>query len=587
MKGYVSLLLLVVALAFSSCRQGNLLTSAKPHDASSADVNRLTPEEQLKFNYFYLEAVRQSEADHNSAAFELLQHCRQINPAASEVNYSLSQFYVALKDTTNALDCLEKAAACAPRNTDYAETLAMTYVRYKRYDLAIQTYEEILKNHPERSDLLDNLYMLYSQSNEYDHMIATLDRMEVVEGKSEKLSEEKFRIYVSQDKPKKAFEEMESLANKYPNDLRYRVVIGKMLIANGNEKGGVDMLDGVLKKEPDNTMAKMAFMDYYKSKGEDSLYNVMLRQVLTNKNTEPEVRMGIMRGVVSENEQKGGDSTQVIRLFRDIISQTQKGADMNELLASYMIMKKMSTDTIAPVLRRIIDATPDNAFARLQLIGYAWQKKDLDDVISLCRPALQYNPDEMAFYYYLGMAYYQKNKTDAALQTFQKGVGVINPQSDAGIVSDFYAVMGDILHEKGKEKEAYAAYDSCLQWKDDNVGCLNNYAYYLSVNGKNLSKAEQMSYKTVKAEPNNSTFLDTYAWILFQQNRFTEAKMYIDQAIRNDSDSSAVIVEHAGDIYAKNNDMTTALEYWRKAAQKATDNKLLYRKIKYKKYIRE
>lgn len=93
----------------------------------------------------------------------------------------------------------------------------------------------------------------------------------------------------------------------------------------------------------------------------------------------------------------------------------------------------------------------------------------------------------------------------------------INDQSNPSLVSDFYAIMGDILHDKGDDKGAYAAYDSCLQWKDDNYGCLNNYAYYLSVENKDLDKAAQMSYRTVQAEPDNSTFLDTYAWILFMQ----------------------------------------------------------------------
>ena len=112
-----------------------------------------------------------------------------------------------------------------------------------------------------------------------------------------------------------------------------------------------------------------------------------------------------------------------------------------------------------------------------------------------------------------------------------------------------------------------AAYDSCLQWKDDNIPCLNNYAYYLSVKGRELQKAEQMSYKTVKEEPKNSTYLDTYAWILFMQERYAEAKIYIDQAISCDSDSvqSGVIIEHAGDIYAMNGDIDKAVEYWQKA----------------------
>ena len=93
--------------------------------------------------------------------------------------------------------------------------------------------------------------------------------------------------------------------------------------------------------------------------------------------------------------------------------------------------------------------------------------------------------------------------------------------------------------------------------KSDNIYCMNNYAYYLSINGDDLQKAEQMSYKTVQAEPKNATYLDTYAWILFLQKRYTEAKIYIDLAIKNDTDSiqNSVIWEHAGDVYAKLGDI--------------------------------
>ena len=163
-----------------------------------------------------------------------------------------------------------------------------------------------------------------------------------------------------------------------------------------------------------------------------------------------------------------------------------------------------------------------------------------------------------------------------------------NEESSKDIVSDFYAMIGDLLHEKGQYEEAYAAYDSCLQWKPDNIGCLNNYAYFLSEEGRELPKAEQMSYRTVKAEPGNSTFLDTYAWILFKQQRFEEARIYIDQAVTADSAQSAVIVEHAGDIYMMAGDSAKALEYWQKALElDEEENALLQRKIKLKKYIEE
>lgn len=354
MRKYSSIVILVALVVFSSCKQGSQLSKEKSIDvASTAAVSRLTPEQQMKFNYFYLEAIRMSESGHSTSAFELLQHCRQLNPDAPEVDYSLSQFYSALKDTFNVLRSMEEAVAKAPENTDYAEELAGDYVRYGHLDKSIDVYESILNKRPDRSDLLDNLYALYSQNKDYDKMISTLNRMEVIEGKNEKLSEEKFRIYVNQNKPKKAFEEMEALADKYPNDLRYRVTIGKMLLTTGREMDGLNVLRTVLKNEPDNTMAKMVFMDYYKEKGLDSLYNSMLYQVLTSKNTETVDKINMMRNIVSDNERNGADSTKVLKLFRDVLTVSPNDADMTELLASYMIIKKMPTDSVAPVLHRI------------------------------------------------------------------------------------------------------------------------------------------------------------------------------------------------------------------------------------------
>ena len=122
--------------------------------------------------------------------------------------------------------------------------------------------------------------------------------------------------------------------------------------------------------------------------------------------------------------------------------------------------------------------------------------------------------------------------------------------------------------------KAYAAFDSCLQWKPDQVMTLNNYAYFLSVDGKDLKKAEEMSAKTIKAEPKNSTYLDTYAWILYKEERYTEAKLYIDQALANLSDSAmrADLLEHAGDIYYAAGLREQALDYWTQAVKAGSAN---------------
>ena len=102
-----------------------------------------------------------------------------------------------------------------------------------------------------------------------------------------------------------------------------------------------------------------------------------------------------------------------------------------------------------------------------------------------------------------------------------------------------------------------------------------------------------MSYRTIKAEPKNATYLDTYAWILFMQKRYSEAKIYIDQTLQCDSDSSSVLLEHAGDIYYHTGDVDQAVVFWQEALSRADEQedseriKLLARKIKIKKYLKE
>ena len=144
--------------------------------------------------------------------------------------------------------------------------------------------------------------------------------------------------------------------------------------------------------------------------------------------------------------------------------------------------------------------------------------------------------------------------------------------------------MGDILHQKGMNTEAFEAYDSCLHWKADNISCLNNYAYYLSVEGKDLSRAEQMSYRTILAEPENATYLDTYAWVLFRQGRYAEAREYMDRTLAADTMPSATLYDHAGDIYYHIGQTDKAVDFWQKAVEQDADA-LIEEKIRKRKYI--
>ena len=577
---------LVVAVATVFCACG---TAQKPvvQAAQTPVVKTLSAEEQRKYDHFFLDAIIERERGHSDAAFDLLRHCLDINPDASEAHYFIAQYYNALENDSLSLAHFKRAAELNPDNETYMETLSQVYIRQRDYKTAISVVERLYDRNKDREDLLELLFQLYQQVKDYPNAISVLERIENIDGKSERLSMAKSECYTQMGNQKAAIAEIAELAKQYPNDLNYQGLYGDMLMMNGEEEQALKVFHQVLKEEPDNSRTLMALRNYYQAKEDTLTADSLLERLLFSRSTQQENKVYLIRQEIMANEANGGDSTKVLSLFRKM-NTIQPDADMLMLQASYMDLKKMPKDSINPVLEQVLNSAPDNAAARLQLVANAWEAEDMDRIVTLCQAARQYNPDEMAFYYYQGIAYYKQEKLDEALSAFQNGIGVINENSSPLIVSDFYAVMGDILHQKGLAEEAYAAYDSCLQWKDDNIGCLNNYAYYLSEEGVQLDKAEQMSYKTIKAEPKNATYLDTYAWILFMQQRYSEARIYIDQALQNKNDSvdNSVILEHAGDIYSFCQQPDQALAYWQDALKTAPENQVLIRKIKLKKYVK-
>ena len=538
------------------------------------------------YDIYFLDAMLERQKGHHDAAFDLLMRCREIHPDASEAYFFMAQYLDEMKRRDKALDNYKKAYELEPDNQTYMETLTSAYIAAGKYAEAIEVAEHLYEKDKSRLDILEMLYRLHMQLKQYDEAIGILNRMEEIDGKSERLSLSKSNLFIQMDNHEAAIKEVKALAEQYPNDLNYRTLYANTLMMDEQREEAVKVLKSVLNDEANNYRAQMALRTYYLMEQDTLKADSLTRSILLNPNSAKDDKVNLLRQEIGHSEAHGGDSTRVLQLFSEMLSQPQPDADMAELCAAYMNLKQMPRDSVRYMLEKALQLDPAKASARLQLVQYAWEDDDNDHIIALCQDARQYNPEEMAFYYYQGMAFYRKNDHDHALEAFQNGISVITEESNPAIVSDFYSVMGDLLHSKGNEKGAFTAYDSCLQWKPDNIGCLNNYAYFLSVKGEQLDRAEEMSYKTIKAEPKNATFLDTYAWIMFKQQRYAEARIYIDQAIQNDSVLNSEVLEHAGDIYAMNGDLDTAVDYWQRALTDNPGNKILIRKIKRKKYLK-
>ncbi len=579
-----SIWLLVAVWTLVSC---GTVKSTREKPAVVLAQSSLTPEQQRKYDYFFLEAMRLKEKKDYASAFGLLQHCLDIHPNAASALYEVSQYYMFLRQVPQGQEALEKAVANAPDNYWYSQGLASLYQQQNELDKAVTLLEQMVVRFPAKQDPLFNLLDLYGRQEKYDEVISTLNRLEKRMGKNEQLSMEKFRIYLQMKDDKKAFQEIESLVQEYPMDMRYQVILGDVYLQNGKKQEAYDVYQKVLAAEPDNPMAIFSMASYYKQTGQEDLYQQQLDTLLLNKKVTPDTKVGVMRQMIVENEQADKDSTQIIALFDRIMKQEQDDPQIPMLYAQYLLSKNMEAESV-PVLEQVVDLDPTNKAARMMLIGAAVKKEDYKQIIKVCEPGIEATPDALEFYYYLAVAYNQAEKPDSVISICKRALEHTTADSKKEIVSDFYSILGDMYHTQKQMKEAYAAYDSALVYNPSNIGALNNYAYYLSVERRDLDKAEEMSYKTVKAEPNNATYLDTYAWILFEKGNYAEARIYIDNAMKSEGgDESDVIVEHCGDIYYMTGDVDGALTYWKKALEMGSESKTLKQKIEKKKYIAE
>ncbi len=382
----------------------------------------LSADAQQRFDYLFLEAHRCKQADDYVTAYERFKQCLSIDPNAAAVLSELAYLNLSLNQSALALQQMERAVALEPDNYWYKSMLALFYHHKGMTERAIATYEEIVTQFPKRTDDLMTLIDLYHSTRLYEKENIVLDRLERLEGASEQIALRKVGNHLELGETEKAFAEVERLVEAYPNDLHYKVLLADTYVLHGHAEEALPLIEEALAEEPDNAEAQWTLATYYRQMDMDSLYAAQNEVLLMNRKFDTEKRIQIMRREIIEQQQRGADSTRVMNLFERLIAQEEETTEMSMLCAQYMFAAKMEPEKVKPVLRHILAIEPDNASARMQLLIYAMDERDPQTAIEICLPALQYNPEEMAFYFYLGISYYQQEQTEEAFEVFQKGI---------------------------------------------------------------------------------------------------------------------------------------------------------------------
>ncbi len=588
MKKYI---LVAIAMAVVA----PLLAIGGAHTGTSVDMKcdtmTISADSLLKetplFDRLYLDAVcRQIAGD--STASALLERCHEMRPDAAEVYYSLAHSYLKQGNDSLARVNMRRAAELQPDNDNYLENVAETYIDQREYDRAIEAYEQLYTHHRDRSDVLELLVRLYNAKKDYHKMLSTIDRMEQADGPSEEMSLMRMGIYEQQGDKKNAYRILHALTNDHPNEPSYKVMLGNWLMQHDRKSEAYNWFKSALEDDKQNEFALNSLYDYYRSMGDDTKARQLRDNILFSPQTDIKTKLSMLQQAIRENEQEqGGDSTAVLALFDKIMLATPRNAELSNLKAMYMRVKKMPQDSINAAYAHTLSFEPDNLSARLTLTQNKWEEKKWNEVVDLCDKGIQYTPEELTYYYFMALAYIQQDKDQKAYEACKRGLNEIDlnkaDEPERNMASDMYGIIGDMSYTNQNYDEAFSAYEKAITIYPDNIQVLNNYAYYLSQQNTQLDHAAEMSLRTLKEEPTNATYLDTYAWILFLQKRYDEAKAYVDLTLQNSKNPDKVLLEHAGDIYLMAGDKEKAVSYWKQAIEAGGNKASLERKIKTRK----
>lgn len=600
MKFLHTLLLTAAIATMTSCGTATIANkgTTKAADPTFTARRALTAEQQRTFDKLYLEAICQKLKGNNDAAFEMLQAALDINPQAAEALFEMSQLLLSTaphsalmtpEDSTFTLhgeEMLKKAYELEPSNPYYRSALADHFIRGGEYEEAARLYEIMQAEKPSTQNLMI-LSRLYMATMQPVAALEILNKLEEQEGLDEEIAMEEYNMLNAIGKPDEAIKVVERLCEENPQELRYQVILAYSYIEMDQQEKAVEIFNQVLAIDPNFTLAKTGLLTTYLQSGDTERFDAELSSIMLNPDVSNTQKRDILQTYAVEVT-RGNPTINKERLydhFCEALSLPQDDGDIAELCIAYAEFAKINPLPKGPKpFIVLLETDPANIMARYKMLQYYIANEDTPSLLDLCIEGTKHHPEDPIFYYYAGASYYQNDRIDEGIDILEKGTKVLEESNEeevvAEIASDIFATLGDLYHRKGQNEKAYEAYDKAIDYNPDNVLCLNNFAYYLSVEGKQLDKALKMSKKTIDSEPNNPTYLDTYAWILFRKGQYTEARIYIDQTLKSLPDSereesvSASLYDHAGDIYFRLGDTTKALEHWQHAASLSTDSDL-------------
>lgn len=597
---------LLLTLCPTEAAAGNRAARRQQAAARAAVVADSLAFEQARMearrDYFYYAALQNNLATNRMlSTFELLKHAADIDSTSAPVLFSLAEWYERGGDKQNALRLTVHASRLDPNNLWYGLKEGSLLKKLQRPEEAIATYERLLRAHPDDMQVCEQLINLYGQTGNARQCLRILNHVEELEGTDLQLTIQKLYVYMQLEEPDSAYAAMQQLVDLHPYDVAYRIVQGDFLLQTGRIEDAKACYDAVSEMDKNNAMLYVSLANYYTAVGDEARADTMARAAMTHPQLDLDRKIDLLTDYLKhtlqtrlETLEPGAQRSELTSeeheaaidsLFAAVSAQHPTEPEPYELHAEYLVA--VGQDSLAQ--QRFRDAVDLKPSEQRYWTAYLQAINAREDTVLLRRAskeAQEIHPDLLMTYIYLSQLDIAQGRNEEAQAEYRTALTQI-PEGQKVQRSAIYGYIGDLYQHMAQMDSAYAYYDIALECYPENINVLNNYSYFLALEGKHLDRAERMMGTVIRLKPDEATYLDTYAWVYFKQGNYTLAKFYQKRAIDASDEESATLLEHYGDILSCSGDRKGALKYWKRAAELGKHTPTLDEKLRTGEYIEE
>jgi len=529
----------------------------------------------------FFSALREKTVDNYKLASEFFKRVLQIDPTNDASMFELANMEKIQNNQKSSRILLERAVTVNPNNEWYWIALADSYEKTNDIGKLENVFNELIRINPEKPDYYYDKANAFTLQKKYDEALKLYDKVEELAGPSDDLLGNRQKIYLKQGNINKAAAALEKAIAADPDELKYYLMLAEVYNSNNLNDKATAVLERAKKLSPNNGTLHLALADIYRDKKnyEASFHELEIAFAIPDVDVDQKIR--IILGYIPKFPEVNAKAS-ALELSK-IIATTHP--TNNKALAIYgdMLLQNEKFKDAKEAYKKSIELNSQVYIVHEQLVRIELGENDYNGAIKDGENALSYFPNQAWMNYLVGIAWQQKKDFNKAVSYFKNATSL--EAEDKELLSQVYSALGDCYHALSDNNKSDDAYDKALSYNPDNAFTLNNYAYYLSLRNEQLVKAAQMSKRSNELQVNNASFEDTYAWILFKQKNYPEAKLWIEKSLIHDKSVSAVKTEHYGDIMYLLGNVDAAVQQWIKAKTQGAASPVLERKINEKKYF--